>query len=75
MLLTLHVVEMNCSYILKKYPLCVGINYGYSYLKKYPFSLGMLMIVELVHVILKSVFHMYMYVSIKEMKHFEICLF
>lgn len=54
MLLTLHVVEMNCSHILKKYPLYVGINYQYSYLKKYPFSLGMFMIVELVHVILKN---------------------
>lgn len=54
MLLTLHVVEMNCSHILKKYPLCVGINYQYLYLKKYPFSLGMFMIVELVHVILKK---------------------
>lgn len=61
MLLTLHVVEMNCSHILKKYPLCVGINYQYLYLKKYPFSLGMFMIVELVHCNFKK-FHMYMYV-------------
>lgn len=57
----LHVVEMNCSHILKKYPLCVGINYQYSYLKKYLFSLGMFMIVELVHCNFKK-FHMYMYV-------------
>lgn len=61
MLLTLHGVEMNCSHILKKYPLYVGINYQYSYLKKYPFSLGMFMIVELVHCNFKK-FHMYMYV-------------
>lgn len=61
MLLTLHVVEMNCSHILKKYPLYVGINYQHSYLKKYPFSLGMFMIVELVHCNFKK-FHMYMYV-------------
>lgn len=61
MLLTLDVVEMNCSHILKKYPLCVGINYQYSYLNKYPFSLGMFMIVELVHCNFKK-FHMYTYV-------------
>lgn len=61
MLLILYVVEMNCLYILKKYFFYVEINYQYLYLKKYFFSLGMFMIVELVYCNFKK-FYMYMYV-------------